>query len=146
VWSRNPQHAQDVARRVQTDSVGVNHYMPDPIALFGGVKASGIGRELGPEGLDASFQFSRSMSLRRRPRTPRKSASDRYGRLAQITPASNEVIAEVMAADPAGEVMPERRELVSSLACVCLTETPVRRRRPSFTRWRLSCHGYEPAS
>jgi aldehyde dehydrogenase (NAD+) len=57
VWSRNPQHAQDVARRVQTGSVGVNHYMPDPVALFGGVKASGIGRELGPEGLDASLQL-----------------------------------------------------------------------------------------
>ena len=57
VWSRDPEHAQDVARRVQTGSIGINHYMLDPAAPFGGVKASGIGRELGPEGLDAYFQL-----------------------------------------------------------------------------------------
>jgi acyl-CoA reductase-like NAD-dependent aldehyde dehydrogenase len=57
VWSRNPEHAQDVARRVQTGSIGINHYMLDPAGPFGGVKASGIGRELGPEGLDAYFQL-----------------------------------------------------------------------------------------
>jgi aldehyde dehydrogenase (NAD+) len=57
VWSRDPEHAQDVARRVQTGSIGINHYMVDPAAPFGGVKASGIGRELGPEGLDAYFQL-----------------------------------------------------------------------------------------
>ncbi len=57
VWSRDPERAQDVARRVQTGSIGINHYMLDPAAPFGGVKASGIGRELGPEGLDAYLQL-----------------------------------------------------------------------------------------
>ncbi len=57
VWSRDIEHANDVARRVQTGSIGINHYMLDPAAPFGGVKASGIGRELGPEGLDAYFQL-----------------------------------------------------------------------------------------
>ena len=47
-----PSAAQAVARRVQTGSIGINHYMLDPAAPFGGVKASGLGRELGPEGLD----------------------------------------------------------------------------------------------
>jgi aldehyde dehydrogenase (NAD+) len=57
VWSRDAERAQDVAKRVQTGSIGINHYMLDPAAPFGGVKASGIGRELGPEGLAAYFQL-----------------------------------------------------------------------------------------
>jgi acyl-CoA reductase-like NAD-dependent aldehyde dehydrogenase len=57
VWSRDPERAQAVARRVQTGSIGINHYMLDPAGPFGGVKASGIGRELGPEGLEAYFQL-----------------------------------------------------------------------------------------
>jgi aldehyde dehydrogenase (NAD+) len=57
VWSRDIERANDVARRVQTGSIGINHYMLDPAAPFGGVKASGIGRELGPEGLDAYLQL-----------------------------------------------------------------------------------------
>ncbi len=57
VWSRDPERAQDVARRVQTGSIGINHYTLDPAAPFGGVKASGIGRELGPEGLAAYLQL-----------------------------------------------------------------------------------------
>ena len=57
VWSGDIERANDVARRVQTGSIGINHYMLDPAAPFGGVKASGIGRELGPEGLDAYFQL-----------------------------------------------------------------------------------------
>jgi aldehyde dehydrogenase (NAD+) len=57
VWSRDIEHANDVAKRVQTGSIGINHYMLDPAGPFGGVKASGIGRELGPEGLDAYFQL-----------------------------------------------------------------------------------------
>ena len=57
VWTNDPERGQDVAMRVQTGSIGINHYMLDPAAPFGGVKASGIGRELGPEGLAAYLQL-----------------------------------------------------------------------------------------
>jgi acyl-CoA reductase-like NAD-dependent aldehyde dehydrogenase len=55
VWTTDPERGEAFARRVQTGSIGINHYMIDPAAPFGGVKASGLGRELGPEGLDAYF-------------------------------------------------------------------------------------------
>ena len=38
-----------VADRIHSGTVGVNRYLPDPAAPFGGIKSSGIGRELGPE-------------------------------------------------------------------------------------------------
>jgi acyl-CoA reductase-like NAD-dependent aldehyde dehydrogenase len=57
VWSRDVERANEVAKRVQTGSIGINHYMLDPAAPFGGVKASGLGRELGPEGLTAYLQL-----------------------------------------------------------------------------------------
>ncbi len=57
VWTADPQRGEAVARRVQTGSIGINHYTIDPAAPFGGVKASGLGRELGPEGLAAYLQL-----------------------------------------------------------------------------------------
>ncbi|MBA0126807.1 aldehyde dehydrogenase [Haloechinothrix sp. YIM 98757] len=62
VWSADPERAESVAARVQTGSIGINNYMLDPGAPFGGVKASGIGRELGPEGLEAN-QVTKSIYL-----------------------------------------------------------------------------------
>ncbi len=60
VWTTDPERGLAVASRMQTGTVGVNRYLPDPAAPFGGVKASGIGRELGPEGL-ANYQSLKSI-------------------------------------------------------------------------------------
>jgi acyl-CoA reductase-like NAD-dependent aldehyde dehydrogenase len=54
VWTADAARGLAVARRVRSGSFGVNQpYSMDPAAPFGGVKASGIGRELGREGLEA---------------------------------------------------------------------------------------------
>ena len=55
VWSTDTDRATEVAREVRTGTVGINDYQLDINAPFGGVKASGIGRELGPEGLEEFF-------------------------------------------------------------------------------------------
>lgn len=52
VWSADAEHGLALARRIETGSVGVNHYELHVNAPFGGVKSSGVGRELGPEGLE----------------------------------------------------------------------------------------------
>ena len=53
VWSQDTARATELARAIQTGTVGVNDYQLDIRSPFGGVKASGLGRELGPEGLEA---------------------------------------------------------------------------------------------
>jgi aldehyde dehydrogenase (NAD+) len=53
VWTGDREAGLDVARRVRTGTYGVNTYTMDFAAPFGGYKASGIGREFGPEGLSA---------------------------------------------------------------------------------------------
>jgi aldehyde dehydrogenase (NAD+) len=62
VWTSDPDRGRDLAGRVRTGSIGVNAYLPDPTAPFGGVKASGMGRELGPEGM-AAYQELQSIYL-----------------------------------------------------------------------------------
>jgi aldehyde dehydrogenase (NAD+) len=51
VWTADVEAGLDVARRVRTGTYGVNTYTMDFAAPFGGYKASGVGREFGPEGL-----------------------------------------------------------------------------------------------
>ncbi|MGW0806905.1 aldehyde dehydrogenase [Nonomuraea sp. NPDC002799] len=57
VWTADTEHGMDVARRVRTGTYGVNCYMLESNAPFGGFKASGIGRELGPEGLSGYLEY-----------------------------------------------------------------------------------------
>ncbi|MUL82325.1 MULTISPECIES: aldehyde dehydrogenase [unclassified Mycolicibacterium] len=71
VWSTDLDRAAALASRIRTGSVGINHYALDLLGPFGGVKCSGIGRELGPEGLSAylSLKSIYSAPPPRRPAT-----------------------------------------------------------------------------
>jgi acyl-CoA reductase-like NAD-dependent aldehyde dehydrogenase len=62
VWTSDHDRGLAVAKQVKTGTIGINGYLPDPTAPFGGVKASGLGRELGPEGL-AAYQVLQSVYL-----------------------------------------------------------------------------------
>jgi acyl-CoA reductase-like NAD-dependent aldehyde dehydrogenase len=63
VWSADAARALAMARRVRTGSIAVNgSYPPFPAVPFGGFKQSGLGRELGPEGL-AGYLEPRSIGL-----------------------------------------------------------------------------------
>ncbi|MFD8295154.1 aldehyde dehydrogenase [Streptomyces bauhiniae] len=52
VFSQDREHATEVARRIVTGTIGVNSASFPMEAPFGGVKNSGMGRELGPGSLD----------------------------------------------------------------------------------------------
>ncbi|MFD0691700.1 aldehyde dehydrogenase [Actinomadura fibrosa] len=56
VWTSDVAHGVEVARRIRTGSCGVNMYTLDPNTPFGGYKNSGLGRELGPEGMTAYLE------------------------------------------------------------------------------------------
>jgi betaine-aldehyde dehydrogenase len=62
VWTADVDHGLDVARRVRTGTYTVNGFMMEFSAPFGGFKCSGIGRELGPEGL-AAYLEPKSINL-----------------------------------------------------------------------------------
>jgi betaine-aldehyde dehydrogenase len=53
VWTQNAGRAQRVARRLRHGTIWINDYHPYvPQAEWGGMKQSGIGRELGLAGFD----------------------------------------------------------------------------------------------
>ncbi|HWU23678.1 MAG TPA: aldehyde dehydrogenase [Nocardioides sp.] len=62
VWTADQERGEAFARKVRTGTIGLNHYVNDPFAPFGGIKSSGMGRELGPEGLTA-FQNLQTIYL-----------------------------------------------------------------------------------
>jgi betaine-aldehyde dehydrogenase len=57
VWTEDADAALDVARRVRTGTFALNTYTVDPTTPFGGYKQSGIGREMGVEGLDGYVEY-----------------------------------------------------------------------------------------
>lgn len=58
VYGNDVAQATDIARRLRTGTVAVNNMSPmDFAAPFGGFKQSGIGRELGPEGLQGFLEY-----------------------------------------------------------------------------------------
>ena len=57
VWSGDEEHAVRIAKRLRTGQVKINGGAFNPIAPFGGYRQSGVGRELGPLGLDEFFEI-----------------------------------------------------------------------------------------
>ncbi len=57
VWSKNPERAKNVAKQLETGTVWINEYhLLNPGMPFGGYKQSGLGREMGEEGLKAYLE------------------------------------------------------------------------------------------
>ncbi|ADP81403.1 Aldehyde Dehydrogenase [Pseudofrankia inefficax] len=57
VFTTDPQRAADVARRVRTGTFSVNSFTYNTEAPFGGVKCSGVGRDTGPEAVQAYYEL-----------------------------------------------------------------------------------------
>jgi aldehyde dehydrogenase (NAD+) len=57
VWTADNDRGLEIARQVRTGTYGVNMYMIESSSPFGGYKGSGVGRELGPEGLAAYLEY-----------------------------------------------------------------------------------------
>jgi aldehyde dehydrogenase (NAD+) len=51
VWTSDARHGLDIAREMRTGMVSINGAPQSWGTPFGGFKQSGIGREMGPEGL-----------------------------------------------------------------------------------------------
>jgi acyl-CoA reductase-like NAD-dependent aldehyde dehydrogenase len=61
VWSADPVRATALGRMMRSGSIWINGTLRlDPSVPFGGMRSSGWGRELGPEGL---IEFCNSQSL-----------------------------------------------------------------------------------
>ena len=56
VFAGDVARAERIARRIRTGNITVNGLQFDPSAPFGGYKQSGLGREGGPEGLEAFLE------------------------------------------------------------------------------------------
>ncbi len=63
VWTADAERGMEVARQVRTGTYGINCYMLESNTPFGGYKASGIGRELGPEGLNGYLEYKSIATL-----------------------------------------------------------------------------------
>lgn len=57
VWTADQDRGIEVARRVRTGNYGVNVFNSDVAAPFGGFKQSGMGRQLGVQGLEGYFEI-----------------------------------------------------------------------------------------
>lgn len=62
VWTADLERGKQIASRLHSGTIGINHYVNEPNAPFGGIKSSGLGRELGPEAF-ASYQQLKSVYL-----------------------------------------------------------------------------------
>jgi phenylacetaldehyde dehydrogenase len=57
IWTNDLSRAMDLIPRIEAGTVYVNTHVPvDPNLPFGGYKQSGIGRDFGPQALDAYLE------------------------------------------------------------------------------------------
>jgi betaine-aldehyde dehydrogenase len=63
VYTTDAARGLEVARQVRTGTITLNGIALETCAPFGGVKQSGLGRELGPEGLAAYFNLKTIMQV-----------------------------------------------------------------------------------
>ena len=61
VWTADVERGIAISEKIRTGTFGVNFYAIDPGSPFGGYKNSGIGRECGPEGLEAFIEHKSTM-------------------------------------------------------------------------------------
>ena len=57
VWTADVDAGIDIARRIEAGNFSINSFTMDVAAPFGGYKASGLGRELGEEGLQDYLEY-----------------------------------------------------------------------------------------
>ena len=57
VWTADVEQGLKVARRIETGNFSINGFSMDVAAPFGGYKSSGLGRELGEEGMYDYLEF-----------------------------------------------------------------------------------------
>jgi betaine-aldehyde dehydrogenase len=57
VWSKDTDRAFEIAKQIRTGTISINGFTLDFSCPFGGFKSSGMGRELGPEGLEAYLEL-----------------------------------------------------------------------------------------
>jgi aldehyde dehydrogenase (NAD+)/betaine-aldehyde dehydrogenase len=57
VFTQDRDRGLDIVSRMRSGTVGLNYYSLDMGSPFGGMKASGIGREFGPEALDSYLEY-----------------------------------------------------------------------------------------
>ena len=63
LWTENLSRAMDAIPQIRAGTVWVNSHIPlDPNMPFGGVKESGMGRDFGPQALDA-FTETKSVCI-----------------------------------------------------------------------------------
>ena len=67
VWTADVAHGLEIAAEIRTGTYGINMYMLDTTAPFGGFKQSGIGREFGAEGLSQYVELQSTVTMGKLP-------------------------------------------------------------------------------